>query len=479
MPPRSNQEVVVANIGTEQFAVYGHFSQPPRGHPLTRAVGEEPEAAPYRNWNERIADRCYQPNAAAKNYRHISFSFSENLLWWLESHKPDIYQTIIDSDAPDEHGGGQALATAYHHSILPLARKRDKRTQVLWGIAAFEQRFGRKPLGFWLPEMAVDTETLTLLAESGIQYTVLSRQQIVNLPREAGAGPFTVALSRSRRIGVFVRDDPLSSEISFNIHNLGGAGHWAHNSLSPARKATGDLLLLATEGETFGHHYAGEDQFLHWLMTREASAVGFQVTTLDRCFSENPPTQRVQIHEPSSWSDQRGLTHWTTGETTPASDTIWKGALRRALDNVASELDRTYEDLTRTLDVDAWQLRDRYAPVLLGAISEDDFVAELIPDIDKHNAEQLKTLLQTQEIAQRMYNSYTFTNDALGSRQPRYAIACAAAALALAQQSTGRYMAERLRPDLAVVTSRDSDITGSDILRDVMAEFDLQLELSD
>ena len=468
----------MSTIEQDCINVYGHFSQPPRGNPLTGEIGPESEAAPYADWNERIADRCYRPNAEAGNFRHISFSFGESLLTWLEKHQPEVYARIIASDTPEGAEAateGNALATAYHHSILPLARRRDKRTQILWGIAAFKHRFERQPLGFWLPEMAVDTETLSVLAECAIQYTLLSGQQAYDLPMGGGSGPYRFDLPGGRSLSLFVRDDRLSTEISFKIHTLGGAGHWARNVLGPARKTTGPLLLLATEGETFGHHYVGEDQFLYWLMTHEAPAVGYGVTSLDRYFVDNPPEHTIKVHEPSSWSDQRGLANWATGQASPNRDTTWKGALRRALDNVASELDRAYEDLVRPLETDPWHLRDQYAPVLLGAVEADVFLDQHIPNANAQTARQLKALLQAQELSQRMYTSYTFTNDSLDSRQPRYAIACAAAALMLAQQATGRDMAERLMPDLAVVTSGET--SGTDILRAVVEEFDLQISL--
>lgn len=469
----------MSTIESSKFTVYGHFSQPPRGHPLTGEIGIEESAAPFSNWNERIAARCYRPNSEADNYRHMSFSFSEYLLRWLESTAPEVYQNIIDSDAPEEIKDGpiigHALATAYHHTILPLARRRDKRTQIVWGIAAFEHHFGRKPLGFWLPEMAVDTETLSILAEAGIRYTLLAAQQIEDLPREGGAGPYKVELPNNREIGIFVRDDYLSSEISFNIHNLGGAGHWTQFVLGPARKGSGALLLLATEGETFGHHYVGEDQFLHWLVTREAGAVGFSVTTLDRTFVDHPPTRTVRIVEPSSWSDQTGLANWATGHLSPHKDTTWKGALRRALDNVTSEIDRTYEDLTRSVNADPWELRNRYAPVMLGEITDEDFLAELLPDIKPQTKEQIKTLLVAEELSQRMYNSYTFTNDNLDSRQPRYAIATAALALEMAQKATDRDITDRFLPDLMVIAA--NEMTGADILRRAIDHYKLELEV--
>jgi alpha-amylase/alpha-mannosidase (GH57 family) len=374
-----------------------------------------------------------------------------------------------------EAGAGNALATAYNHIILPVARKRDKRTQVFWGVSAFEQRFGRKPLGFWLPEMAVDLETLRLLAEVGVQYTVLSGKQIENLPPGGGAGPYKVQLSETKSIAVFVRDDSLSAQISFNIHNLGGAGRWVDQVLGPARKNVGKLLLLAIAGETFGHHYAGEEEFLYWLIKYEAPRAGYQIVTLDQYFIEHPPTQTVRVKELTSWGNYEGLGHWLTGFADPQQDTTWKGSLRRALDNAASEVDRVYEELVGSYGVDAWKLRNQYAPVILGAISVDDFISENIPKITSNHLDQLKQLFFAERLVQRMYNSYTFTDSQLDGRQPRYAVACAAAALTLAQRATGRDMNDRFPLDMAVVRSSSSSVTGMDILNGVLAEFELDL----
>lgn len=462
------------------LCVYGHFNQPPRGHPLTQRVGEEPMASPYRNWNERITEACYKPNAEAGNYRYISYSFGEALLSWLQSRYPETYAEIIAADqdtAKANNGYGNALAGAFHHSILPLARRRDKRTQVRWGIAAFEHHFKRKPQGFWLPEMAVDTETLSVLADAGIEYTLLASHQIVNSPLEGGSGPYEIRLSRGRRIMAFVRDDRLSSEISFNIHHIGGAGHWARNALTPARKTAGPMLLLATAGETFGHHYAGEEQFLYWLVSHEARAVGYRVLPLNLYFAGSESTGTIQIYEPSSWSDQMGLANWATGHG--SENTLWKGALRRVLDNVASEVDRVYADMANRHEFDAWEVRDQYAPVVLGDVSAEDFIHEQIPGINKDAVEPLKKLLTAEELAQRMYTSYTFTSNDLDSPQPRYAIACAAAALGMAQEATGQALAERLLADLSVVTAANTPLTGAAILHQVIADMDLPLKIGE
>jgi alpha-amylase/alpha-mannosidase (GH57 family) len=460
------------------LCVHAHFSQPQRGNPLTGEIGVEADAAPYTNWNEQVTDSSIRPNAEAGNFGHISYSFNPALLNWLKQHAAETYQTIVASDQFTPEKGGHALATTYHHTILPLARRRDKRTQIKWGLAAFEHHFGRKPQGFWLPEMAVDTETLMLLAKAGICYTVLARKQIRDAFLPQGGGPYRVELPHEQSISVFVRDDGLSVELSFNIHHLGGAGRWSRQVLGPARRNVGPLLLLATAGETFGHHFAGEEQFLYWLVNYEARSAGYEAVTLDDYFLKNPPANPVQIEERSSWSDQPGLAHWATGKAEGKLDTTWKGGLRRALDNVTSELDRAYEDALRPHGLDPWALRDQYAPVLLGDLPAEAFFDQHTPDLNKTEREQLQVLLTAQELGQRMYSSNTFTDDRLDSRQPRYAIACAAAALAMAQQVSSRDLTERLLPDLAVVTSPASPVSGADILLSVVEELKLDLQLA-
>ena len=468
----------MSKIERTALVVYGHFSQPPRGNPLTYEIGDEADASPSKNWNERINATSYEPNANIGNFNHISFSLSEGLMKWLEQSAPETYRKIIEGDQQSVAAhppAGSALATAHNHVILPLARKRDKRTQILWGIAAFERHFGRKPLGFWLPEMAVDTESLQFLADAGIGYTLLTSKQIVDFLPHEGSGPYRVELPNGKSIVVFARHDDLSTELSFKVHSLGGAGHWARNALGPARKWVGSLLLLATAGETFGHHYAGEEQFLYWLVQHEAEKAGYEITTLDQVYLNSKPIRTIQIVERSSWGDEPGLTQWFMGSADAYKNTTWKGALRRALDNAASDLDRAYEDLILPHDVDPYILRDQYLPALFADQTPDAFIAEHLPKMKEKQRQQLKTLFQAQRLTQRMYNSYTFTDNKLDGRQPRYAIACAAMALSLAQEATGRDLNDRLPADLAVVTSPNTPITGTDMLQEAIREFDLSL----
>src|SRR3990172_284177 len=276
------------------FCLHAHFYQSPRGNPFVDIYGEdfighEPGAEPYENWNEKVTAECYLPNAELGNFELMSFDVGATLLRWMERYAPDTYRLILDADRKQFalHGAGNALATPAHHTILPLARKRDKVAQVNWGIAGFENRYGRRPLGMWLPEMAVDLETLQIMHDVGIQFTILSETQVEGALE--GSGPYWVNLPDGERMAVYVRDDALSNQIAFNIRTLGGAGRWARSTLASRRKNSGRLTLVAVEGETFGHHHSGEEHFLHWLLSYEANSVNQPVTTLERDLRDNPP----------------------------------------------------------------------------------------------------------------------------------------------------------------------------------------------
>src|SRR3984893_2185821 len=179
--------------------VHGHFYQPPRENPSLEAIELQDSAYPYHDWNERITAECYAPNATSRildneqriikllnNYGMMSFNFGPTLLSWLEDKAPRVYAALQEADKMSVHkfgGHGSAVAQAYNHMILPLANRRDKATQVKWGIADFAHRFKRRPEGMWMPETAVDTETLEVLAENGILYTILAPRQAKRVRR--------------------------------------------------------------------------------------------------------------------------------------------------------------------------------------------------------------------------------------------------------------------------------------------------------
>jgi len=454
---------------TDRFlCLHGHFYQPPRQDPFTGKIPRETGAEPYHDYNEKVNAECYRPNAVLGNFDRISFNIGPTLTAWLAANAPDTWARIVQADRQNiaDTGLGNAIAQSAHHTILPLARRRDKIAQVAWGIACFEYRFGRKPIGLWLPEMAVDYETLETLAGAGLAFTVLSDEQ-VRTPINGQAGPYRVKLSAGRSIAIFVRDRIISNQLSFDMDQFPDSSVWVKGAL--ASRGPG-LTLIATDGETFGHHRRGGEHFLHNILWRDAPALGFQITSLAQYLISHPPQIEVEIREMTSWSCGHGLARWATGcECTPG-DSRWKGALRRALDNLASEIDLVYTTEARAVGANPWPLRDEYIAVVLGQMDGPQFLAAHgLGNLSTQAADRLLKLLSAQLYRQRMYISCAFFFEELTRVEPRYAIANAARAVTLVKEATGEDLSRGFRRDLSVALSPRIGVSGADLYDAIIA----------
>ena len=303
--------------------IHGHFYQPPRENPFTGKVPEQPSAAPWHDWNVRITEESYAANAYARildgngevartisTYESISFDFGPTLLSWLEEADPQTYRAIIDADDASARrfaGHGSAMAQAYNHSILPLSNKRDKVTQVRWGISDFEHRFGRRPEGMWLPETAVDTESLDILAREEIRFTVLSPYQAAAVEGIDGSWsdvdggridtrvPYRIDLGEDRSIVVFFYDGPLSREIAFDGLLKDGKA-LAHRLISAVGEP-GDgprLAHVATDGETYGHHHRHGEMALAVALETIDADPDARLTNYPEFLSLTPPSLRCR-----------------------------------------------------------------------------------------------------------------------------------------------------------------------------------------
>jgi alpha-amylase/alpha-mannosidase (GH57 family) len=450
------------------FFIHGHFYQPPREEPFTGKIPREAGAEPYHDFNEKITAECYQPNAAVGNFERISFDLGPTLAAWMSAHAANTYQRIVQSDQAnvERFGVGNAVAQSAHHSILPLARRRDKITQVAWGIASFEYRFGRKPEGMWLPEMAVDYETLEALAGAGLSFTILSDDQVQG-DTGGRAGPYRIRLSAGRSITVFVRDRFLSNQISFDMEHFPGARAWAAQALGSREPG---LTLVATDGETFGHHHRGGVRFLQDLVGRDVLATGFQVTTLSKYLADHPPQVEIEIREMTSWSCGHGVARWVTGCDCTPGDGRWKGALRRALDNLSGEMDLVYTTEVGDFSLKPWTLRDAYIAVVLGQMDGPTFLAaQGLGDLPTPTADRILKLLRAEFHRQRMYASCAFFFEELTRFEPRYAIANAARAVQLVKEATGEDLSHGFRRDLSAACSPRAGVTGADLYDAILA----------
>jgi alpha-amylase/alpha-mannosidase (GH57 family) len=349
------------------LCIHGHFYQPPRVDPFTGRIPREPDAAPYANWNERIAAECYTPLAEASYFGRISFNLGGTLARWLDENAHDTYTRIIaaERDYLEANGVGNGLAQPVHHTILPLARRRDKICQVRWGIASFTHRFGHWPEGMWLPEMAVDFETLEVMAAEGIRFTILSDEQVQG-DLDSGAGPYRVRLPSGKEMGIFVRDRHLSNALSFAMPNPADVDKWLQQQVQ-WRCLRDGLMLITTDGETFGHHHRQGGKVLGRVLSNGKDH-GYRTTTLGRYMRQTPPRGTLEVIENTAWSCAHRLDRWALGCACTPGDSRWKGALRRALDNLASDLDGVYVQEARRLGADPWPLRDDYIAVVLGQV---------------------------------------------------------------------------------------------------------------
>lgn len=386
-------------VNTRYICVHGHFYQPPRENPWLEAIEVQPSAYPFHDWNERITAECYGPNATARilddagyitrilsNYAWMSFNFGPTLLSWLERHRGDVYQRIIqaDRDSRARFGGhGSALAQAYNHSILPLCSRRDKRTQIRWGIRDFEHRFGRRPEGMWLPETAVDLETLELLADEGIVYTVLAPHQAgaVRSPGETTwvdmqggridpRRAYLAGTGGGKSISLFFYDGPLSQAIAFERLLHSGEGFAARLRSGFDGRREPQLVHVATDGETYGHHHRYGDMALAFALARLDESSDVQLTNYGEFLAKHRATHEVRILERTSWSCAHGIERWRSdcgchSGGHPGWHQQWRRPLRDALEWLGEHLDAAFETHAAPLLKDVWAARDAYADVIV------------------------------------------------------------------------------------------------------------------
>lgn len=410
--------------------VHGHFYQPPRENPWTGEVEQQPTAAPYHDWNERIHAECYAPNAAANNYARINFNFGPTLLSWLSAQHPETYQHILAADKKSvlQRGGhGNAIAQAYGHAILPLCNERDRVTQVLWGVADFRFRFDREPEALWLPETAANDATLALLIEQGFRYVILAPEQA----KRIRSGSEWLDISRGkidttrpyrfehpdnsgRSIAVFFYDGTLARAIAFE-KVLTSSRALVEQFLRVAQR--GDLVNVATDGETYGHHFKFGDLGLAHALGVDAAKAGFWITNYGEYLDRHTPQMTVEIEngeqgEGSSWSCAHGVDRWmrdcgchTGGDA--GWNQAWRDPLRVALNSLRDDTAVKFEQMAGDLLRDPWAARNDYIYVLLDPVgARAEFLAKHSTyQLDSAAQERVFNLLEMQRSALLMFTS--------------------------------------------------------------------------
>jgi alpha-amylase/alpha-mannosidase (GH57 family) len=454
------------------ICIHGHFYQPPRENPWLDAIELQDSAYPYHDWNERITAECYAANGASRildrsdrivqiinNYARISFNWGPTLLAWLEDKAPEVYRAILDADRESQRlfsGHGSALTQAYNHMILPLANRRDKYTQISWGIRDFVHRFGRTPAGMWLPETAVDLESLDIMAELGIRFSILSPHQANRVRpiggrhwRDVSGGridptvPYVQRLPSGRSITLFFYDGPISRAVAFEGLLTNGE-HFAQRLLSgfsEARTSQAQLVHIATDGETYGHHHRYGDMALAYALRYIESNNLARLTNYGEFLEQHRPRYLVEVYERTSWSCAHGIERWRShcgchSGMYPGWNQAWRAPLREALDWLRDTLAPEYEVMARRFLRDPWAARDDYIAVILTRSPEsfEQFLdTHAIAPLSAGDKVQVLKLLELQRHAMLMYTSCGWFFDELSGIETVQILQYAGRAIQLAQ----------------------------------------------
>ncbi len=489
------------------LTLHGHFYQPPRENPWTEEIDRELTAAPFHDWNERINEECYRANAFARvlgddgrvvdilnNYAYLSFNFGPTLLFWLRRHSPDVYARVQEGDALSRQrlGHGNAIAQVYNHMILPLANRRDKLTQVRWGLADFRYHFGRDAEALWLAETAVDDETLDVLAEAGLRFVILAPSQAARVRRLSGGDWHDVSdgrvdpsraylcrLASGCSIAVFFYDGTLAHDLSFG-DSLSSSHRLVDRlwrCVDPAR-AHAQLIHAATDGETFGHHKKLAERTLIYAFTQVAPAAGFELVNYATYLELAPPEWEVEVKPNTAWSCAHGLGRWSrdcscaTGRV-PGGHQRWRAPLRAALDRLRDTLAELFEREGDALPGDdPWGARDAYGEVLADRTPErlDAFLHKHAGrKLTAEERERALTLLEMQRHAQLMYTSCGWFFDDISGLETAQVLKYAARAIDLASRFQARDLAAALLQDLAKAPSNlPAHPTGADVYRQLV-----------
>ncbi len=484
------------------ISIHGHFYQPPRENPWTQEVDVEESAKPFHDWNERISKECYEANTQARildakgqtavtvnNFSSISFDFGPTLLSWLKRKDPTVYAKILEADRESVrvHGGhGNAMAQVYNHVIMPLASYRDKQTQVIWGIRDFEFHFKRRPEGMWLSETAVDRETLNILAQQGILYTVLAPHQAKRV-RNVGFGSrwapirhegistrhaYRIILDQGKQFHLFFYDGALSRDIAF--HGILKSGdNFAHKLLGAfSHRENNQLVSVATDGESYGHHHQFGEMALAYAVKKIEDSNQALMTNFGEFLDRFGSFWEADIYEDSSWSCAHGIERWRLDcgcriDSGQGWNQRWRAVLREAFDFLKQTADEVFERELSPLLKDPWRARNEYVDILLDSSNgvKDLFLAKnarqkLTPD------EQNKVwgLMEAQKFSLFMYTSCGWFFDEISGIEPVQNMKFAARAMELIQP----YESSKIEPGfLAILDRAKSNIptmgTGKDI----------------
>lgn len=401
----TTKKISITHYPLINVCIHGHFYQPPRENPWTGEIEKQPGASPYHDWNEKIYQECYKPNAMAlilndkgvvlksvNNYEYLNFNFGPTLLHWIYTKHPDTYKKIIEADMESvkaHHGHGNAIAMAYNHIIMPLANLQDKITQIRWGLKDFEYHFGRKAESIWLPETACNMDTIEVLIQENIRYIILDTSQAESIRKieniewmDESHGnldpkiPYRCSSEKdpAKYINIFFYDGPISKAVAFD-DVLGSSNSLLNKILhaAPQNIKDGVLINIATDGETFGHHKKSAERTLAYFVAVLADANKLNIVNYGEYLEQHPAEYEVKIKpgkngEGTSWSCPHGVERWKDDCGCAGGggwNQKWRKPLRESLDWLRDEMIKIYQNIGSQYLKDVWKARNEYIELIL------------------------------------------------------------------------------------------------------------------
>ena len=466
--------------------IHGHFYQPPRENPWLETIEIQDSAAPYHDWNERICAECYATNGAARivntgneiirilnNYARMSFNFGPTLLSWVAENAPRTYRNILEGERRSctiFGGHSSAMAQVYNHLIMPLANRRDRLTQIRWGIADYKHRFGHAPEGMWLSETAADAESLELMAAEGIKFTVLAPRQCKRVraigtasksgdTSAPGAGqavgnwvdtpnasvdpthPYLARFASGHSIALFFYDGPTSRAVAFEGLLNSGEAFVARLKQGFTDSSQPQVVHIATDGESYGHHHRhGEMALAHALRILEQDK-NTRLINYGSFLAQFPPLYDAEIYDNSSWSCDHGVERWRSNcgcnGGKPGWNQLWRAPLRDALDGLRDAVAPLTEKVGARFFKDVWAARDAYIDVILDRSEESTdryFSEHQTHPLSADERVHALGLMEMQRHTQLMYTSCGWFFDDISGIETVQIIAYAARVIQLAQE---------------------------------------------
>lgn len=423
-------------------------------------------------WTKKINEQCYKPITKSDVLRHTSFNIGPTLMDWFAENDSETLERIISLDT------GQVVGQTYNHRIMPLVRfDEDLKTQIVWGKKHFKKYFGRDPKGMWLPETATSKRVCRALVDEGIDYTIGAPWQMkrndCDDENSILSKPYNVDLGNDKSITYFFYH-PESGHCAFD-DEIDSATHkhflddveFTLDYLGKKIEHDGDMMLLAYDGETFGHHHPFADNWEAYLPTAIAKRDDIDMISIDEYLKKFLVTEWAEINDNSSWSCFHNLDRWKKGCDCSGGVKEYQEPMLEALEKVEDKVHDVFSEEGGKILKNVWDARNDYIDTLIGNKSKEEFLNQhLKQSYSEDVKEKVMTLLEAEHHNQLAFTSCGWFFGDL-SMQAEANILDGYRALEKVQSVTGENLTSGYMDDVSRM--RDvKEVTGKQVLEDLL-----------